>query len=132
MTTEVSVFNNYARFQVEGQVDLSSTGAVTAYRGDNITVAKTATGQYTVTVKNPSQLKSYETLNTGANLQDTAIGTVKDVGVVSLSFSSSTGNWTFIVRTVDAAGADVDEASSALTVSFNFVVRTNRMTMPFT
>lgn len=129
MPTQETVFNNYARFEVEGQVDLSAAGAVSAYRGDGITVEKNGTGLYEVTVANPAELKLVKKLKTEAHLEDAAVGTVKDVGVKSLT-QQSDGTFLLIVRTVDAAGADVDEAASALTVSFGFVIQTQNMSMP--
>jgi hypothetical protein len=126
-----TVYGNSARFEMEGQMDLSAAGAVSAYRGDGVTVAKNGTGLYDITVTNPAELSLVEVLHCSASLVDTAIGTVKDVGVKTApAKDSTTGSFTMTVRTVDAAGADVDEASDALTVSFSFVVRTARMTNP--
>lgn len=127
MPTGESIHNNVAKFVVEGQMVLSAAGAVTSYTGDNITVAKNGTGLYDITVKNPSGLKMYKKLFTAAALEDSAIGTVKDVGVKSLTQSSTDDSFTMTVRTVDAAGADVDEATNGLTVSFMFVVQTTAL-----
>jgi hypothetical protein len=126
-----SMFGNSARFCMEGQVDLSAAGAVTAYRGDGVTVAKNGTGLYDVTIDNPAELRLVKVLDCGSDLVDTAVGTVKDVGIKSTpSQSSTTGKFAMTLRTVDAAGADVDEAASTLTVSFRFVIQTARMTNP--
>ena len=126
----VTMFRNGHRLQVEGQIDLSAAGAVTAYRGDGVTVVKNGVGLYDITVQNPAGLKLYKKLFTNASLEDAAVGTVKDVGVKSLTQSSTTGAFLMTVRTVDAAGADVDEAASTLTVSFSFVVQTANMSNP--
>lgn len=125
-----SVFGNSARYAMEGQVDISAAAAVSAYRGDGVTVAKTATGRYKVTVKNPGELKLVKVLNTQVTMQDASVGTVKDVGCVSMTQNATTGAFEMTIRTVDAAGADVDEATDALTVSFAFVLQTARMTNP--
>jgi hypothetical protein len=128
--TMETVFSNYARFECEGQFDLSSAGAVSAYRGDGVTVVKNGTGLYDITVKNPSKLKLYKKLFTASALQDASIGTVKDTGVKSLSQSATDDSFAMTVRTVDAAGADVDEATDACTVSFKFVIQTQNMSNP--
>src|SRR5512139_1017637 len=130
-TNKTTMYGNSARFEMEGQVDLSAAGAVSAYRGDGVTVAKNGTGLYDITVSNPSQLELVKVLHCDASLVDTAVGTVKDVGVkTTVAKNSTTGSFTMTVRTVDATGADVDEATNGLTVSFSFVIQTARMTNP--
>lgn len=133
MATGQMTTNNYGTFRVEGMVNLSSAGAVSSSRGDNITVAKTGTGLYKVTFKNPDEFILHEVLGCGAHLVDATIGTVKDVGIESepTQLTDGTGDIEMVFHTVDAAGADVDEATSALVVSFYFVIRTIRMTQPF-
>lgn len=125
--------NNYGTMRIEGMVNLSAAGAVSSYRGDGITVAKTGTGLYTVTYQNPAEFILHETLGVGAHLVDATIGTVKDVGVEvePAQLTDGTGNITMVFHTVDGAGADVDEATSALVVAFYMVIRTIRMTQPF-
>jgi hypothetical protein len=126
-----TIFGNSARFAMEGQIDLSSAGAVSAYRGDGVVVTKNGTGLYDIVVDNPGELKLVKVLSTGADLQDATIGTCKDAGVENtVTQSATTGKFLMTVHTVDAAGADVDEATSALTVSWNFVIQTQRMTNP--
>lgn len=133
MSTNTSIFNNYATLRVEGMVALSAAGAVVSSVGDGVTVTKTGTGLYTVTYSNPDDLMLYEVISCGADLVDATIGTVKDVGIETKpAQTASTGDMAMVFHTVDAAGADVDEATSTLEVAFNFVVRTRRMTMPFT
>lgn len=130
-TNTRTIYGNSARFEMEGQVDLSAAGAVLAYRGDGVTVAKNGTGLYDITVTNPSELSLVEVLHCDVALVDTAVGTVKDVGIkTTVAKNATTGSFTMTFRTVDAAGADVDEATNALTVSFSFVIRTSVMTNP--
>lgn len=130
-TNTRTIYGNSARFEMEGQVDLSAAGAVLAYRGDGVTVAKNGTGLYDITVTNPSELSLVEVLHCDVALVDTAVGTVKDVGIkTTVAKNATTGSFTMTFRTVDAAGADVDEATDALTVSFSFVIRTSVMTNP--
>lgn len=126
----VTVFGNSHRFEMEGQCDISAAAAVTATRGQGASGARSAAGVYAVTIKNPGELKLVEVLHAEASLMDATVGTVKDVGVVSLAQDSESGDITMTFRTVDAAGANVDEATSALTVSWSFVIRTARMTNP--
>ena len=126
-----TVYGNSARFVMEGLMVLSSAGAVSSYTGDGVTVVKNGTGLYDITVTNPAQLELVKVLFAGASLVDTAIGTVKDVGVkTTVAKNATTGSFTMTVRTVDAAGADVDEATNGLTVCFSFVIQTARMTNP--
>lgn len=126
-----SVFGNSARFQMEGLVVLSAAGAVSSYNGDGVSVVKNGTGLYDITVTNPAQLELVKVLHCNASLIDAAIGTVKDVGVKTIVAKNATsGSFTMTIRTVDAAGADVDEATDALTVSFSFVIQTARMSNP--
>lgn len=132
MPTVTIMNNNYATMRVEGTVTLSSSGTVSSYKGDGITVAKNGTGLYDVTWANPAEMVLHENLGAGAHLVDAAIGTVKDVGVkAQWSQSTTTGDLTMTIRTVDAAGADVDEATDGLTVAFYGVFRYARMTNPF-
>jgi hypothetical protein len=133
MATMAMTTNNYGTMRVEGMVNLSAAGAVSSSRGDGISVAKTGTGLYTVTFKNHDEYILHEVLGVGAHLVDATIGTVKDVGIESepTQLTDGTGDITFVFHTVDAAGADVDEATSALVVAFYFVMRTIRMTQPF-
>lgn len=111
-------------------MDLSSAGAVSAYRGDGVTVAKNGTGLYEVTVKNTQGHVLNEVLNSHCTVRDAAVGTVKDCGVKSVTQVAATGDFLIIVRTVDAAGADVDEATTSLTLDISAVIRTRRMGNP--
>lgn len=130
-TNKTSMYGNSHRFAMEGSMVLSAAGAVSSYTGDGVTVVKNGTGLYDITVSNPSQLELVKMLKCGAYLVDTAIGTVKDVGVkTQVAKNATTGAFTMTVRTVDAAGADVDEATNGLTVCFDFVIQTSRMTNP--
>lgn len=131
MSTNESVYGNYARFEMEGMVALSAAGAVSSYTGDGVTVTKNGTGLYDVVVANPSKLKLVTVLGVGAALVDATIGTVKDVGVEATVTQRSTDDaFLMTLHTVDAAGADVDEATSALSISWSFVIQTARMTNP--
>lgn len=131
MSTNTAITNNYATLRVEGMVALSAAGAVSSYVGDGITVTKLGTGTYTVSFANSDELILHEVLGCGAHLVDATIGTVKDVGIESKpTQDSDSGDMSMVFHTVDGAGADVDEATSALEVAFYFVVRTRRMTNP--
>lgn len=125
-----SQFANFGRLEIEGQVDLSAAGAVVATRGDGASTVKNDTGLYDVTIRNPWGHVLNEVLFSVAGLQDAAVGTTKDVGVKSIT-QNTDGTFKITLRTVDAAGADVDEAASTLTVSYSVVLRVCRMTNPF-
>lgn len=129
-TNNTAIYGNSATFRMEGQTDISAAAAVSATRGGGASTAKTATGVYKVTITNPSELRLVTKLNAHATLEDAAVGTVKDAGLVSLAQNSTTGAFELTFRTVDAAGADVDEATDALTVNWSFVIQTAKMTNP--
>jgi hypothetical protein len=130
-TNKTSMYGNSARFEMEGTFALSAAGAVGAVTGDGVSVVKNGTGLYDITVTNPSGLELVKVMAAGADLIDTAVGTVKDVGVKTPpAKSATTGNFTMTVRTVNAAGADVDEATDACTIGFRFVIQCARMSNP--
>ena len=129
MPTNETVFNNYGTWRIEGQVDLSSAGAVSATRGDGCSTAKTGTGTYTVTVKGGHGLKLVEVLNASTDIMDAALGTVKDSYCNSVSQSTDgLDTVSFLFTTTDAAGAAADEATNALTINFRLVIRCLKMT----
>lgn len=99
-------------------------------RGDGCTGVKNGVGNYDITISNPAQYVLNEVLSASAGLIDVAIGTTKDVGVKAI-VQNTDGTFKITLRTVDAAGADVDEATSTLTVGWLAVLRTRRMTNPF-
>jgi hypothetical protein len=129
MPTSTSMYNTYGRLELEGSVDLSAAGAVTAARGDGVAVVKNGTGLYEATFSNPFGAVLNEVIGSGATMRDTAVGTVKDTGVVSVT-QLADGNIKIIFRTVDAAGADVNEATNVLTVDFYAVIRIRKMGNP--
>lgn len=129
MPTSSSMFNNYARLEIEASAALSAAGAVDSYVGDGVTCAKNGTGLYEFTVANPMGIVLNEVLGAAATLRDAAVGTVKDVGIKSVT-QNSDGSFLIIARTVDAAGADVDEAGTALTLDVSAVLRTRDMGNP--
>lgn len=126
MPTSTSTFNTYGRLHLEGSVDLSAAGAVSATRGDGFSVAKTGTGAYAATWKNNEAFVMNEVIGSMATLRDTAVGTVKDVGVISVT-QSANGDIVIAFRTVAADGSNADEATNALTVDFSAVLRTRDM-----
>jgi len=130
-TNKTSLYGNSARYEMEGAFVLSAAGAVSSYVGDGVTVVKNGTGLYDITVANPSNLELVKVLSCSASLADATIGTVKDVGVeTAVAKDATTGAFEMTVHTVDASGADVDEATSGLTVYFSFVIQTARMSNP--
>lgn len=130
-TNKTSLFGNSNRFEMEGTIALSAAGAVSSYTGDGVTVTKNGTGLYDIVVSNPSQLELVKVLSAECNLIDAAVGTVKDAGVeTTVAKNATTGAFTMTVHTVDAAGADVDEATSALSLAWSFVIQFARMTNP--
>jgi hypothetical protein len=130
MPTTVSEWNNYARLELEASVDLSAAGAVSATRGDGVSVEKNGVGLYEITVANPQGHILNEVLGSSCTVRDAAVGTVKDCGIKSVTQVAATGAFLIIARTVDAAGADVNEATNALTLDVRAVIRTRSMGNP--
>ena len=128
MPTNVSIYQNYNRWVMEASVPLSSAGAVGTVVGQGATCVKSNTGLYTVTISNPTGLMLSAVLNSSATLRDAAVGTIKDVGVKSVTQDSTTGAIEIVFRTVNAAGADTDEATDALVVDVSAVIQTGPMT----
>jgi hypothetical protein len=126
MPTSTSMFNTYARLELEASAALSAAGAVSSTTGDEVTCAKNGTGLYEFTFRNPMGVVLNEVIGAVATLRDAAVGTVKDVGIKSVT-QASDGTFLVIARTVNAAGADVDEATDALTLDVRAVIRTRDM-----
>lgn len=126
MPTNTSMFNTYGRLELEASASLSAAGAVSATVGDEVTCEKTGTGQYKFTFRNPMAVVLNAVIGAVATVRDPAVGTVKDAGIVSVT-QNAAGNIEVLARTVDAAGADVNEATSALNLDVRAVIRTRSM-----
>lgn len=128
-----TVFQNDHRWQIEGEFDLSAAAAVTAVRGDGMTVTKSATGTYTVVISGVKALKMYEVLNRGVNYFGTAPATALGVRVHSLvQATNGTDDITLVLKTtaLPTSGADTD-GTAAVGVAFRLVLRKQRMGNPF-
>lgn len=80
MATPISISQNGGEWTVRFDVDISAAGAVSAVRGDGITVTKTGTGTYTVQV---NRINFYEVLERCVQLHSA-------VGVVTAKWASIT------------------------------------------
>jgi hypothetical protein len=120
------MYSNYARLEIEASALIADDGEVTSYVGDGVTVTTDTTGLYEFVVANPMGIVLNEVLGASATLRDAAVGTVKDVGIKSVT-QQADGSFLIIARTVDAAGADVDEATTSFTLDVSAVIRTRSM-----
>lgn len=132
MSYLTAVVNNACTWTVQGELDLSAAAAVVAIRGDNMTVTKTGTGQYTVVLKNSGNLQIVELLGreanfTGATRPATALG----VSLDTVTQSTTTGDITIILTTLalPTSGAATD-GTAAVSIAFGAVIRTCRLVSP--
>lgn len=147
MATNQSVFTNYARLEIEGAFNVSTSGTVVAIsypagetatcRGDNLSVVRASAGVYTVTYKNSSQsFALVETLHASAGVSptdfgSTALGTALFARVSNVNIptsGSAQGDIQFTVTTsATQGGAAADNGTTAECVNFRVITRTNRI-----
>jgi hypothetical protein len=140
MTNE-TVYLNPGRFVIEGTFDVDTTGAVLnltmpnggtkTVRGQHMSVVKSGTGQYDVTVKLASALdgkpvfQPVELLDGTAKLIAATVATALGARVASVT-TDSNGNIVIRVLTTGSTGAAAD-TTAAVTVGFMAVVCTVRL-----
>jgi hypothetical protein len=132
MSNIVGVINNAFTWSINGELDLSAGAAVVAIRGDNLSVTKTGTGQYTIVVKNSGALQLVQLLNREANFcgatrPATALGVCLD----TVTQNATTGDINIIVTTLanPTSGAATD-GTAAITVSFGVIIRIGQLNSP--
>lgn len=132
MSVATSIVNNVFTWRIEGELDLSAGAAVVAIRGDNMVAVKTATGQYTVTIKNSGALQVVELLNreasfTGTGRPVTALGVTLDTVIQN----ATTGDIAILITTLANAtsGANTD-GTAAVSISFGTTIRIGRVNSP--
>lgn len=133
MPTGESIKQNYAEWQIRGEVDLSSAGAVSAYRGDGIVAAKASTGTYTVTVKGAQALKLYKILKRFADVQPILAATTLGTALYARVSNVATSDDDVVITILTSAtkgGAAADNTTTAETVAFEVVVQTRNMSNP--
>ena len=134
------VSHNDNQYQITGSFDLSAAAAVLnitypagqtkTVRGKGMTVTKSATGQYDVTVKTSSTIsgptfQAVEFLYGDATINATVVATVLSARVASVTLSTA-GDLVVRVITAQTTGAAAD-TTAAITVSFEVEICTNRM-----
>lgn len=130
MTNTARIQNEF-EWQIRGQADISAAAAVTAYRGTNQVVTKTAVGTYTVVVKGNEALKLVELLNEQAWFSSTVPAGATGVRVASVVQSSTTDDITITLKTMASpnTGADTD-LSAATKINWDVVIRVGKMGNP--
>lgn len=128
--THGSIHNNESEWVIRGQFDINSSAAVTASRGSNATVTKTATGTYTVVLPGALGLPLVELLQATATYSSTVPATALGVRVSSVA-QATDGTITITVKTMASAtsGADTD-GTAATTINYDVVIRVNKMGNP--
>lgn len=134
MSTNVAIYNNYGRYEIEGSFDLSAAAAVlpitigtdsVTCRGDNLSCAAGGTGTYTVTLKGTGNLQLVETIFADAAIRATTVAAALFARVSSVT-QSTNGDIVITVLTTSAAGAAI-ATTAAITVGFQVVLRNIRV-----
>ncbi len=124
MPNITAVNQNACEWQIKGELDISAAAAVVALRGDNMTPLKTATGTYTVTIKNAGALQLVQLLNRHANYTATVPATALGVRVSTVTQNATSGDIviTLVTTALPTSGAATD-GTAATTIAFQVVIR---------
>lgn len=130
MANTVTRYINEHRLEIEGQIDLSAGAAVTASRVSGATVAKSATGTYTVTFPASMGLNIVELLDARSNFSGTVPATATGTRVSTVALNAA-GDLVITLKTMASpnTGADTD-TTAATTLNFRVVIRVNKMGNP--
>jgi hypothetical protein len=130
---QVQVVNNVYTHVVEGEFDLSAAGAVTAVRGNSLSVTKTGVGTYVIRLLSRSQGSPalFELVNRRVDLcNGTPAGAlgVRAMAAATDPTDSFHKDLLFTVLTTAGAGASgaAADTTAAITVSFRYVIRTRQ------
>lgn len=130
----ISIQNNLNTHLIEGEFDLSAAAAVTATRGDSITVTKTGVGAYTVRLaaRDQGSPAVFEVLNRDANLSNGTPAGALGVKVMGITVDSAQVTkddiLIAIVTTATAGGTGAAaDSTAAITVDFRVKVRTRKV-----
>lgn len=130
------IAQNYNEWQIRGEFDLSSAGAVTAAgtRGDGLSVTKTGTGTYKVTVKGAQGLRASQVLYAGCDVVPArtggTLGTALFARITSVAHAAApNGDDVEILITTSATkgSAAADNGTAASTVTFDVCVRSGNI-----
>lgn len=130
MPSIVNTNQNYAEWQIRGEIDLSTAAAVTTNRGDGQTATKTATGTYQVRIKGAQGLRASQVLGRQASVQPilaaTALGTALFARVSNVAHDTGNNSDDVLITIITSAtqgGAAADNTTTAETVAFEVIVR---------
>ncbi len=133
MPTTDSVFSNYARLEIEGQVDIAADGEVSAVRGDGLTCTYDGSGgaDYVLTYKAGGGMKLVSVLSALVTVMDTTASATTAASVTAVAQTSNTDDITVTFATQNAAGgAATEEGTAVATLNVRVVVQTARMSNP--
>ncbi len=134
MPTCESVFSNYARLVIEGQVDISAAGEVSATRGDGLTCTYDGSGgaDYVLTYKGGGGLKLVQVLEAVVTVQDTTASDTTAGSITAITQTSGSDDIVITFATQNAAGgAATEEGTAVATLNVRVVVQTAKMSNPF-
>jgi hypothetical protein len=130
MPTLIQMNQNEGEWVIRGQIDTSgNNGTFAAIRGTNLTCSKTATGEYTVVLKNTQALKLVELLSAQSSFFGlapvTALGTR-----VSAVTQASNDDISIVIKTSATGGGIDTNLGSNSSINFEVVIRTAKMGNP--
>ena len=131
MPTQESKYSNFGRFVLESEVDLNSSGAVTATRGTGVTCTKSSTATYTFVFKgNTHSQKLYEILQRVSKINGTPATITTSIVTSVTQATDGSDDITVVVKTTNAAFTET-ATTGACTLGVILTGRYTRMTNPF-
>lgn len=132
MPTQESVYSNFASFTIEGQVDLTAAGEISAVRGDGLSCTYSGSGgSYPLVYKGGGGMKLVQVLSSAAWPSDTQDSATTAGSIESVAQDADSGNITVTFVTQNAAGgAATEEATAVVTMNVRVVIQTARMSNP--
>lgn len=125
-----SIIHNACEYTIRGQIDLSAGAAVTANRGDDQTVSKTATGTYTVTVKGVKAIRLVEVLDQRVNFANGVPVTALGCRISSVTQTAGTDDLVIVIKTSATGGGADTDVTGATTLSYEVTLRNCKMGAP--
>lgn len=141
MPVATAVSANEGKFEIEAEVDLNSSGAITAVRGTNITALKTGTGTYQINYLNRTGIKMYEILSRQSDLVGTPatafwskITNVQQLAATNPADTAPDSGGDVVISVTllsNAATPAAADTTGACTITVGLTFRATRMSNPF-
>lgn len=121
---------NPHKWDIEMEVDLNASAAVTATRGENVTCTKSSTATYTFVIKGTSALKMYQVLHRDADIYGTP-ATITRANITSITQATDgSDDVTVVVKTTNATFVET-ATTGACVLSVKLTLQVGRMGSPF-